>query len=166
MRSNDMMTQATTRDGTAKSLASSRGFTLIELMVTVAIVAILATIAAETYSSQVQKSRRTDARTALLDLAGREEKLFSVSNAYSALPSDLGYAAAGVPWPISVGSNYYQVTVTSPDLSQPTAQNSYLITATPINAQVSDTQCTSLSVNQTGAQTSTGSATTATCWGN
>ena len=46
------------------------GFTLIELMVTVAIVGILATIAATSYQSQVMKSRRTDARTALLDLAG------------------------------------------------------------------------------------------------
>ena len=35
-------------------------------------------------SSQVKKSRRTDARNALLDIAGREEKLFSVANAYSA----------------------------------------------------------------------------------
>ena len=53
------------------------GFTLIELMVTVAIVAILATIAATSYTSQVMKSRRTDARNVLLDLAGREEKIFS-----------------------------------------------------------------------------------------
>ena len=140
--------------------ASNRGFTLIELMIAVAIVSILATIAVASYSSQVTKSRRTDARSALLDLAGREEKLFSVANAYSALPSDLGYGAVGVPWPITVGSGYYQVSVTTPD------SQSYSITATPLGAQLNDTTCASLSVNQLGAQTSTGTGTAATCWGN
>jgi type IV pilus assembly protein PilE len=139
--------------------SAARGFTLIELMITVAIVAILATIASVSYNSQVQKSRRTDARSAVLDLAGREEKLFSTTNAYSATPSDLGYA--GTAWPIVVGSNYYNVSVT---VGNPAT--TYSIKATPINSQASDTQCATLSVDQTGLQSSTGSATTATCWGN
>ncbi len=137
-----------------------RGFTLIELMVTVAIVSILATIAVASYSSQVQKSRRTDARSALLDLSGREEKLFSTTNAYSATPSDLGYGAVGTPWPISVGSGYYTVTVVIPTAT------SYTITATPIGSQASDTACATLSLDQLGVQSSTGTGTTATCWGN
>jgi type IV pilus assembly protein PilE len=141
--------------------SAARGFTLIELMITVAIVAILATIASTSYNSQVQKSRRTDARSAVLDLAGREEKLFSTTNAYSAAASDLGYAAVGTPWPINIGSNYYNVSVT---VGNPAT--TYVITATPINSQASDTQCTTLFVDQTGLQSSTGSATTATCWGN
>jgi type IV pilus assembly protein PilE len=145
---------------------SSRGFSLIELMITIAIVAILASIAAAAYTSQVQKSRRTDARSALLDLAGREEKLFSTSNAYSALPSDLGYGAGG--WPITVGSGYYQVTVSSPDPNQGNGNvpGTYIITANTFGLQVGDTTCASLSVNQLGAQTSTGTGTAATCWGN
>jgi type IV pilus assembly protein PilE len=148
--------------------ASNRGFTLIELMIAVAIVSILSTIAVASYTSQVKKSRRTDARSAVLDLAGREEKLFSVANAYSADPGDLGYGAAGAPWGIKVGSGYYQVSVVSPDTTQPAGTPSYLITAVPVptSTQASDTTCTSLSVNQVGAQTSTGSGTAATCWGN
>jgi type IV pilus assembly protein PilE len=144
---------------------SSRGYTLIELVVTMAIVAILASIANAAYTSQVQKSRRTDARSALLDLAGREEKLFTLANAYSAAPSDLGYGAG--PWPITVGSGYYQVTVSVPDtVTQGGAPGTYLITANAIGMQANDTTCTSLSVNQLGAQTSTGTGTAATCWGN
>jgi len=145
--------------------ASSRGFTLIELMITVAIVAILATIAVASYSSQVLKSRRTDARSAVLDLAGREEKLFSVANAYSGSLSDLGYPAG--PSAI-VGSGYYQVSVASPDPTQPAGVASYAITAVPVpgSTQANDTICTSLSVNQLGAQTSTGTGTVSTCWGN
>jgi type IV pilus assembly protein PilE len=142
---------------------SARGFTLVELMVTVAILAILATIAATSYTSQIQKSRRTDARSALLDLAGREEKIFSTANTYSATATDLGYTA----WGTAIGSGYYSINVVSPDLAQPVAsQPNYLITATAINAQAADAQCTSLSVDQTGKQTSAGTAPVATCWGN
>jgi type IV pilus assembly protein PilE len=137
------------------------GFTLIELMVAVAIVGILATIAATSYQSQVQKSRRTDARSALLDLAGREEKLFSTTNAYSATPSDLGYAGA---LPILVGSGYYSVNIVAP-AAVPPALPTYTLTATAINAQVSDTACRTLTLDQTGLQGSTGTGTPATCWG-
>jgi type IV pilus assembly protein PilE len=145
------------------SKPAQRGFSLIELMVTVGIVAILGTIAVSTYSSQVRSSRRTDARSALLDLAGREEKLFSTTNAYTSVGTSLGYGAA---FPQNVGSNYYSVNVLSPDPAQPAAIPTYAITATAIGPQAADTQCLTLSVNQTGAQTSTGTATAATCWGN
>jgi len=142
---------------------ASRGFTLIELLVTVAIVTILATIAVTSYSSQIQKSRRTDARSALLDLAGREEKLFSTTNAYSATPSDLGYGAVGTPWPILVGSGYYQVSIAVPDPNQAAATpTTYAITATPVGSQAADTTCATLSVNQLGVQSSTGTGTAAT----
>jgi type IV pilus assembly protein PilE len=145
---------------------ANRGYTLIEILIAIAIVSILTTIAVAAYTAEVQKSRRTDARSALLDLAGREEKLFSTANAYSAAPSDLGYGAVGAGWPITVGSGYYQVTVTTPDPNQGGAAATYSISATPLGTQVSDTTCTSLSVNQLGAQTSTGTGTAATCWGN
>ncbi len=145
---------------TMSSTTAQRGFTLVELMVTVAILAILATIATTSYTSQIQKSRRTDARSALLDLAGREEKLFSTTNAYSATPSDLGYAAFGAANPI--GSGYYTLTVTVNAINSPP---SYSITANTYGPQLSDQQCTSLSIDNLGNQTSTGSATAATCWG-
>jgi type IV pilus assembly protein PilE len=141
--------------------SASGGFTLIEIMITVLIVAVLAAVATAGYRSQVQKSRRTDARNALLDLAGREEKLFTTVNAYSQTPSDLGYGAVGISFPITVGSGYYTVSA-----SVPNPPVSYLITATAIGTQANDTQCATLSVDQTGAQTSTGGAASATCWGN
>jgi type IV pilus assembly protein PilE len=152
--------------------AKLAGFTLIELMIAVAIVGILATIAATSYQRQVIQSHRTDARTALLDLAGREEKLFSTTNAYSAFPSVLGYGTAttAVSFPVgsSNGTNYYNVLITTPDPAQPANPNSYTITATPISSspQAADTTCTSLSVNQLGQQTATPPANAATCWSN
>ena len=152
--------------------AKSAGFTLIELMIAVAIVGILATIAATSYQRQVMQSHRTDARTALLDLAGREEKLFSTTNAYSAIPSVLGYGTAttAVSFPVgsSNGTNYYNVLITTPDPAQPGNLNSYTMTATPIagSPQAADTTCTSLTVNQLGQQTATPVANAATCWSN
>jgi type IV pilus assembly protein PilE len=141
----------------------SLGFTLIELMVTLAIVSILATIAVTSYSSQVLKSRRAEAKTALLDLAGREERLFSTTNAYSSDASFLGYATASTPMTnINFGNRYYQLTATVPALSP----NTYVLTANPVGSQANDTTCGSLAVNQLGVETVTGTGTVATCWGN
>jgi type IV pilus assembly protein PilE len=100
-------------------------------------------------------------------LAGREEKLFSTTNAHSGAASDLGYGAVGTPWPITVGSGYYTVSVAVPDPNQAAVTpTTYAITATPIGSQVADTTCATLSVNQLGVQSSTGTGTAATCWGN
>ncbi len=73
-------------------VSGASGFTLIELMIVVAIVAILGTVAISGYINSVRKSRRTEARTALLDLASREERFMSTNSAYSNTPSDLGYS--------------------------------------------------------------------------
>jgi len=141
------------------------GFSLIELMVVVAIAAILVSIAAASYQSQVQKSRRTEARTALLDLATREERYFSTNNLYSALPADMGYASF-----TPVGSGYYNVTIVvtaANPATVPPTQAGYLITATSTGIQVADTSCQSFTVDQTGTQASTntgGATTTSTCW--
>ena len=143
-----------------------RGFTLIELLVAVMIVAILAGVAIPTYTSQVRKSRRTDARTALLDIAGREERLFSTTNAYSNAPADVGYGASGSSFPMTIGNGYYSVSVTV--TAGPPA--TFTITATPVSGkgQDKDKQCASFSVDQAGRQTSKDSSTndsSGTCWG-
>lgn len=140
--------------------ARATGFTLVELMITVAVVAILATIAVASYTSQIQKSRRTDARSAILDLAGREEKLFSTLNAYSATPSQLGYTVTPDMFPFNLTNNDYQLNLT---IGNPPV--TYTITATAINAQAGDTRCSSLTIDQLGTQTNTGTDTTSSCWG-
>ncbi len=147
------------------SLSSSRrlsGFTLVELMITVAILAIIAAIAVPAYTRQVQKARRTDARNALLDLAGREERWLSVANSYSQNTTDLGYTGA---WPVATTNGYYNVTVKVPDPNAVSPTNpSFIITATAVGTQANDTACATFSVNQLGQQFATPSA-AATCWG-
>jgi type IV pilus assembly protein PilE len=157
----------------------SRGMTLLELMIVVVIVSILASIAVPSYIQQVRKSRRVEAKTALLDLAGREERFFSTSVIganYSAIPTDVGYT--GAAWPLPVGSNYYQVTLCvatavgttpacDPNPNAPTAPSFYIL-ATPIagTTQANDQQCTSFGVDSIGAQFATGTQNAAFCWSN
>jgi type IV pilus assembly protein PilE len=143
-------------------VSHAAGFTLIEMMVTVAVVAILGTIAVSSYTAQVRQSRRTEARTAVLDLAGREERYMSTNSAYSSTPSDLGYSGV---FPQTVGSGYYNITVTvtaANNTTSPVTPASFLVTATAIGTQAKDTQCLTFSVDNTGNQTQTGSSTT--CW--
>jgi type IV pilus assembly protein PilE len=142
-----------------------RGYTLTELLVTMAVLAIIVAIAVPAYTTQMQKTRRADARNALLDIAGREERFLSVSNSYSAVTTDVGYTGA---WPQNVFNNYYSVTVTVPDPAFVAAGGvgpSFTITATPIGAQANDVTCGAFTLNQVGVQTVTGTGTAATCWG-
>jgi len=72
----------------------SRGVTLIELMIVVVIVSILAAVALPSYTAYVLRSHRVEAKTALLDLAGREERYYSTSQTgafYTNLNTALGY---------------------------------------------------------------------------
>jgi type IV pilus assembly protein PilE len=143
---------------------SAAGFSLIELMVTVVVASILVAIAVPTYTVQVRKSRRTDAKTALLDLAGREERFFSTNNgAYTAVAANLGYTGA---FPVTVGSGYYQIATPVVVAGTTTAVATFAITATPIGTQANDTACATFAINNLGQQSATGtdSNPSVDCW--
>jgi type IV pilus assembly protein PilE len=130
----------------ANKRTAASGFTLIELMVTILVGAILVSIAAPAYMNQIRKSRRTEAKTAILDLASREERLYSTTNAYSNDPQTLGYPAFGV----AIGSGYYKLTV---DIDNGAGKPpNFTVTATAINSQVKDALCAQFIVDQTGKQ--------------
>ena len=140
------------------SRRAGAGFTLIEVMIVVAIVAILAAIAYPSYVRYVQKSRRTDAKTALLDLATRQERYFTMNNTYAGTAANLGY---GGPFPLDVltsGTAFYQLNVTA------SSSAGFTATATPVNAQAGDTQCGTYTIDQLGTQSSSGTLGAAACW--
>lgn len=151
---------------TQRTYRRPAGFTLIELMVALAIASVLAMIAIPGYQSSVRKSRRTEARMAVLDLASREERFLSTANAYTKTTTDVGYSGT---FPVTVGSGYYTLTVDTPDTAFVAAGGttpSYIITATAIGTQLKDTQCKTFTVNQLGTQAATDSsgAAAASCW--
>ena len=138
------------------SVPSCKGFTLVELMVTIVVVSILASIAIPGYTSQIRKSRRTEARNAVLDAAAREERFYATHNFYTQTNTDMGYAT----FPAPVG-NYYTLNVVCADKACVTG---YQVTATATGAQLKDTACASFMVDQTGLQTATPAANNTLCW--
>lgn len=98
-------------DGGAAMSTRHRGFTLIELMITVAIVAILAAIAYPSYQEYTKKARRAEAHAALLDLASRQERFFSSKYTYT---NDLtNHACKGLNFNTRTENGYYTISVTS-----------------------------------------------------
>lgn len=141
------------------------GFTLVELMIVVVVAAILMSIAVPSYQASIRKSRRTEARTGLLDLAGREESYMSTMNAYTTVAANVGYAA----FPVQVGSLYYAIQTPVTTAATALVPATFTLTALPVagNGQDKDTQCASFSVTSTGKQSaldSTGADATQLCW--
>ncbi|MDP3813577.1 type IV pilin protein [Pseudomonas sp.] len=127
------------------------GFTLIELMIVVVIVAILAAIALPSYRSYVVRSNRAGAEGFMLEVANKQERFLLDNRQYAAPLSALGMST-----PAEVSSNY-AVTVTSSTVP------GYTVTATPIGAQLADdTECGTLTLTQLGVKTASGGG--ARCW--
>jgi len=119
-----------------------RGFTLIELMITVAIIAILAMVALPAYRDYVMRANRTAAASYLLEVASLQERNFLDARAYAA-----DMTALGVSPPNEVAANYTVTTVGD----NTTAPPSYTVTATPIStAPQSNDSCGILTLNSKG----------------
>ena len=139
-----------------EAIVKQQGITLIELLITVAIVGILASIAVPSYMSYTRSSNRTDATQAMTLDAQALERCYSQNFTY------LGCATAPVgAAPSSQG--FYTVTIAVPTAS------SFLITAVPLKApQTGDSNCAQFTLNSAGTQGATnngGTVTTQSCWG-
>ncbi|SJM96161.1 Tfp pilus assembly protein PilE [Crenothrix polyspora] len=140
-------------------MKTQKGFTLIELMITVAIVGILASIAVPNYQKSVMKARRADAKGALVSLANAMERHYTETGGYcgAAMDSgvdscgDLGGMDTGAPSiypaqsPVDGGTKYYDLTIAA------VTDNSYTLQAKRINpgAQAND-ECGDLTLMHTG----------------
>ena len=136
-----------------RPLAGRSGFSLLELVITMVIVAILASIAIPAYNSYILKSHRTEAKSALLDLASMEERFFSTQNAYSQIPTDLGYTQANFRFRSAAAITRFAAVTASRIAHRLTPAGNpatYCFAATAPGVQANDTACASFALNSQG----------------
>ena len=127
------------------AIRRQRGVTLMELMVTLVVIALLASIALPTYNTFVERSRRSEAREALADLAARQEQFFLDNKTYATSVGNLGRDT-------TTANGYFA-------LSVPTATVTvYILRATAQGVQTKDTDCATMTLTSLNAKTPTD------CW--
>lgn len=136
----------------------ARGFTLLELMITLVVVAVLSSVAYPSYRDYLVKARRAEGKAALLDAAQALERHFTNYNTY---PSSL--SAAGVKAYSGDSASKASYTIAIAACSGGTLASCYELTATP-SAIHTDPKCGNLSIDQLGIKGETGTLTVAECW--
>lgn len=126
------------------------GFTLLELMIVVAVIAILAAIAFPSYQRYVLRTYRAQAKADLSEYAGLAERFHTVNNTYE------GFTLPTATSPREGGTARYTLVLSD------TGSDTFTLTATPANLQVKDS-CGTLSLNQANVKTASGDS-VANCW--
>lgn len=139
-----------------KAPQSAKGFTLIELMITVAIIGILGAIAIPSYTGYVARAKRAEAQTTLLEASQFMQRFYSSNNRYDL---SVGNAAVALPTTmqrVPIGStgtsSYYTVAVASA-----APGTAFTLTATPVNSMSAD-KCGAFTITQTGRRGVVGSS--------
>lgn len=131
----------------------NRGFSLLELLVVMALIAILISLAYPLYTSHLVKGRRNQAEVDLLYLASQLEAFYTLQNTYQ------GSSLEGLGINPYTDDHSYQLSI------QSATDTGYQIAASPLGQQArADTTCGNLTLNEQGEKSVSGSATPEECW--
>ena len=133
------------------------GFTLVELMIVVAIIGVLSAVAIPAYQQSVRSGGRAEAQSLLLQVAANQERFYSDNNSYSANANPLSTPAVAT---LTSEAGLYQVAVAA--CAAGTIANCFVATATPQGNQAADS-CTTLTITNTGLKGATGDS-VVNCW--
>lgn len=145
----------------------AKGFTLIELMIVIVVIAILMVIAVPTYQDYVRRANRTDAKNELMRIAAEQEKFFTTFHRYSGSidgprtgnPADSGLAMRASTQEDASDRAYYDLTI-----ALGANNRAYTLTATPQGAFQSVDACGALTITNTGVRAALGASAPADCW--
>lgn len=142
-------------------MIKQRGFTLIELMVVVAIIGILASIAYPSYLDHIQRTGRTDGKAKLAEILSAQERFYSQNQRYTTdLSSNAGLGYGANPIPSTEG----RYTISAAACAGGVIANCVVLTATRAGPQLADTKCGNLSIDSRGTRGSTGTDPVDNCW--
>lgn len=134
------------------------GWTLIELVIALTILAILLALAYPAYTEQVIKARRADGHALLFEAAQRQQQFFTANNTFT---TTIGSGGLGMSTASPEG--YYTLSVAVP--SGLTIATAYTLTATRVAPQTADTRCGNLTLTHQGSKGNSGGSVAADlCW--
>jgi len=148
------------------NLNKKKGFTLIELMIAIAILGIIMAIAVPGFQSQLQKGRRADAMVSLVEAMNRQGVFKANYGSYTSIIADPGGGCAGAACGLAFSdANSNEGYYTLAAVAGPTGSlvSSVLLTATAVGVQASDSNCTTFTISSTGVKGATG-ADSDHCW--